>query len=165
MNVQIERVDARAIPVIREMTERIWYPTYEPIIGAEQIKYMLGRFYAPEVLAEQIGSGSQEYYMCTADGAPVGFAAVSDEGGDRCKLNKLYVLPGTQGQGTGRMLLDRVRARAIELGANCLYLNVNRHNEKAIRFYEKYGFRRAGVEDIDIGDGYFMNDYVYEIAL
>jgi len=35
---------------------------------------------------------------------------------------------------------------------------VNREN-KAVDFYRHLGFEVALVEDIDIGNGYFMNDY------
>ena len=48
--------------------------------------------------------------------------------------------------------------------ARSLLLNVNRHN-KAISFYKKYGFDIIAEEDIDIGNGYYMNDYVMEKKL
>jgi len=49
------------------------------------------------------------------------------------------------------------------MSATSLTLNVNRHN-KARFFYEKYGFVIIGEEDIDIGEGYFMNDYIMELS-
>jgi len=49
--------------------------------------------------------------------------------------------------------------------ATALDLNVNRYNGKAQSFYERYGFRVIKVEDIDIGGGYFMNDYVLRYTL
>ena len=39
-------------------------------------------------------------------------------------------------------------------------LQVNRQNYKAINFYFKVGFVIERVADFDIGDGYFMNDFV-----
>jgi ribosomal protein S18 acetylase RimI-like enzyme len=44
-------------------------------------------------------------------------------------------------------------------GGKRLELNVNRYN-KARQFYEKLGFTVIKEEDIDIGEGFFMNDYV-----
>jgi ribosomal protein S18 acetylase RimI-like enzyme len=41
---------------------------------------------------------------------------------------------------------------------------VNRHN-RALHFYEKQGFKIIREEDIDIGSGYFMNDYVMELTI
>jgi ribosomal protein S18 acetylase RimI-like enzyme len=46
-------------------------------------------------------------------------------------------------------------------GATSLLLNVNRNNPTK-GFYEKLGFTVIKEEDIDIGNGYFMNDYVME---
>ena len=45
-----------------------------------------------------------------------------------------------------------------------MLLNVNRRN-KAKQFYEHLGFTIISEEDIDIGQGYFMNDYVMEKKL
>ena len=39
-------------------------------------------------------------------------------------------------------------------------LQVNRQNFKAINFYFKAGFKIEKVADFDIGDGYFMNDFI-----
>ena len=61
-------------------------------------------------------------------------------------------------------MLDHVIATVKNLGASALQLNVNRHN-KALHFYEKQGFKIIRKEDIDIGSGYFMNDYVLELKL
>jgi ribosomal protein S18 acetylase RimI-like enzyme len=41
---------------------------------------------------------------------------------------------------------------------------VNREN-KAIGFYNKLGFTIIAEEDIPIGNGFFMNDYVMQISL
>jgi hypothetical protein len=41
---------------------------------------------------------------------------------------------------------------------------VNRYN-KAKGFYEKLGFKVIGKEDIDIGNGYLMNDYVMQLEI
>ena len=48
--------------------------------------------------------------------------------------------------------------------ATDLELNVNRYN-KARQFYETIGFVVVKEEDIDIGSGYFMNDYVMNLSL
>ena len=49
-------------------------------------------------------------------------------------------------------------------GGTTLQLNVNRQNN-AKEFYEKMGFAVIGEEDIDIGSGYYMNDYIMEKKL
>ena len=150
---------------IRALAEQIWPSTYIPIIGREQVDFMLNLFYSEEVLARQIGNGEQHFLISFCDGKPVGFASYSDMGERIAKLNKLYVHTAKQGTGLGKALLQRVVDDVMAMGARQLTLNVNRHNLNAIRFYEKWGFARTAVEDIHIGNGYFMNDYIYSVSL
>ena len=64
----------------------------------------------------------------------------------------------------GKILLDFIITDIHPNGATNLELNVNRHN-KALGFYQRSGFTILREEDIDIGNGYFMNDYVMTLAL
>ena len=50
------------------------------------------------------------------------------------------------------------------MGATSLQLQVNRDNA-AKSFYEKLGFVILKEADFDIGNGYFMRDYVMEKKL
>ena len=45
--------------------------------------------------------------------------------------------------------------------ASSLFLQVNQHNNAKI-FYEKLGFNEVDFINLDIGNGYFMNDYIME---
>ncbi len=96
---------------------------------------------------------------------PIGFASFSpkEEEISVFHLYKIYVPPRQQGTGTGKMLLDYVINAIKKRGATALTLNVNRYN-KARYFYEKRGFTIAHEVDIDIGEGYFMNDYIMKLS-
>jgi ribosomal protein S18 acetylase RimI-like enzyme len=60
--------------------------------------------------------------------------------------------------------MDEVINRTIIAGNKNLLLNVNRENP-ALGFYKKKGFEVIKTEDIDIGNGYFMNDYVMRLKV
>ena len=49
-----------------------------------------------------------------------------------------------------------------DLNLHRIYLTVLTDNERAIRLYEKIGFKIVGNEDIDIGNGFLMQDFVME---
>jgi len=57
--------------------------------------------------------------------------------------------------------VDELRSNS----AQALRLNVNRNNHVAKAFYEKAGFHHFMEEDIDIGNGFFMNDHVLELTI
>ncbi|MBC7554829.1 MAG: GNAT family N-acetyltransferase [Taibaiella sp.] len=152
------------IDLIIELTMKVWPATYTPILGEEQVAYMLGAFYTPQSLAKQMSQG-QQFIICTEYNVPVAFASYSTDVQEIYKLNKLYILPDLQGRGIGTYIIMQLAAAVKQSGPRYLQLNVNRYNTGAIAFYEKAGFINTATEDIDIGNGYFMNDYVLQLAL
>lgn len=155
------------IPVIQELAFVTWKIAYSEILSSEQLDYMLELIYSSESLSRQMNEQQHRFIIVYNDAEPVGFASYSPkEGKDASiyRLHKLYVLPGQQGKGTGKYLLDHIIKKIKLAGATILELNVNRHN-KAMHFYEKEGFTIKCEEDIDIGNGYFMNDYVMELSI
>ncbi len=61
----------------------------------------------------------------------------------------------------GRALVDAVADIAQRHGNPALLLSVNRQNV-AIRFYRRLGFDVITEENIPIGNGFFMEDYIME---
>jgi ribosomal protein S18 acetylase RimI-like enzyme len=48
---------------------------------------------------------------------------------------------------------------AKEAGLSDVYLQVNRNNP-AVHFYQKQGMEIVETADFDIGNGFFMNDFI-----
>jgi diamine N-acetyltransferase len=164
--VKILQASLSDIPAIRSIAEETWWPTYTPIISADQIRYMLNAIYSAETLQKVIEDGSQVFLILSDETGPQGFAAFGQKPGNPaiCKLHKLYVLPENRGKGYGKMLIAAVKDRIATLQAHTLDLNVNRYNDPARVFYEKAGFKVVGEEDIPVGP-YLMNDYVMRLDL
>ncbi len=125
---------------------------------------MLRQMYSAAALEQQMNGEGHEFIILYTSEAPNAFASYSKQDLDTWKLHKLYILPALQGKGTGSKLMNFIVNRVKEQGAKKLLLNVNRYNP-ARSFYEKLGFKIVGEEDIDIGKGYFMNDYIMSLAL
>ncbi|MBC7946483.1 MAG: GNAT family N-acetyltransferase [Chitinophagaceae bacterium] len=162
-NLRIHKATPDDLRLVREMALEIWPTTYSSILTPDQLAYMLERIYSSRSLEEQMQMG-QEFILVYQESTPVGFASFSDVEKGVTKLHKLYVMASQQGKGTGRYVLDQVIDQMKKKGNNILRLNVNRHNP-ARNFYEKIGFTVVAKEDVDIGNGYFMNDYVMERRL
>lgn len=161
MTTRITEATINDAYAIQQLAEAVWWPTYSPILSEDQIKYMLSKMYDIDTIKEQISTQSQYYLLLYADDILTGFAAYSprEENAAVYKLHKLYCLTTTKGKGYGKLLLQAVETKVKESGNNTLELNVNRYNP-ALTFYERMGFAIAYTEDIEIGNGYQMNDYV-----
>jgi GNAT superfamily N-acetyltransferase len=151
------------IPLIQQLAEKTWWPTYSPIVPAEQITYMLGAVYSTEVLTNAIEAKLQSFIILYDENGAQGFASYGSrpENPSIYKLHKLYVLPENQGKGYGLALIDYVKTQLRSKNIGTLELNVNRFN-KAKNFYEKVGFTVVREEDVAIG-AYWMNDFVMRL--
>ena len=159
----IQPAGNEAIPTIQQLANQTWAVAYKDILDQAQMKYMLETLYSTTTLEYQHNQLHFQSILAIDDGKPIGFASYSPSENKPgiFRLHKIYILPGQQGKGIGQSLLNYVIADMKTKGATILELNVNRQN-KARTFYEKLGFIVIGEEDIPIGNGYFMNDYVMQ---
>lgn len=151
---------------IVEAAHIVWRAHYPGIISLAQIEYMLGRMYAPEVIAAEMQDQGVAYFLAERDGALVAFAACGPSVSEgEFKLHKLYVLPAYQRLGYGRGLIRAVITHARERSGESLILCVNKGNASALAAYTRCGFRLRESICVDIGGGFRMDDHILELDL
>lgn len=146
------------LPRIAALAEFIWWRCYPPIIGPAQVHYMLGRGYALPALCEAHHGGTR-FSLLRLVGLPIGFSAWRHEDGEAF-LDKLYLHPGFHGQGLGHWLIQATCRQIAGEGIDRVRLRVNRHNDPAIRAYQRAGFLVSGSDCQPIGGGFVMDDYL-----
>jgi ribosomal protein S18 acetylase RimI-like enzyme len=141
---------------IEHLAKEIWNEYYPEIISRQQIRYMLKKMYSLQVMRNEIKNNIRFYIIYSKTNA-VGYFSISEKGNNENFLHKFYIRSNTRSKGLGtavfRKILKIFNPEYIEL-------TVNRQNFKAINFYFKIGFQIEKVEDFDIGNGFFMNDFV-----
>lgn len=150
----IVRLSALACAIVKEY--------YDGLLGAAQNDYMIEKFQSVPAITAQLENGYQ-YYIIEQDGIPVGFVGFYPTG-KGMYLSKFYLDGSVRGQGLGKAALAFIIEKTKAAQMQRIYLNVNKYNE-SIKAYEKMGFVRIGEEVNDIGNGYVMDDYVYEYAI
>jgi diamine N-acetyltransferase len=143
-----------------------WEATYSSILLEAQFNYMMNLMYSREAIETQMTVKGHQFYMVEDETAtPFGFCSyeINNEPG-KTKIHKLYILPQTHGKGAGRALVSLVEHAANNNGNTSIILNVNRFNP-AYDFYLKVGFLNRGEVNVDIGNGYLMEDYLMEKPL
>lgn len=152
------------LSIIADLAKSIWHDHYIDIIGEEQVEYMLKKMYALEALKKQISEGQKFYFIQDKkNGLNIGFISISQAQESQWFIHKFYVLTSEQNKGLGASIFQEVLSTMLSKDASKyleIRLTVNRQNFKSINFYFKQGFKIEKVADFDIGDGYFMNDFV-----
>lgn len=150
------------LPRIAEIAEPVWHEHYTPIIGKDQVEYMLQNMYSADALIKQNSEG-QIFYFITENKQEIGFIAISKKSEGQWFLHKFYIGMNFQNLHIGGKVIDEMSAlmKADDTSNKIeLRLTVNRKNFKSINFYFKHGFTIETVADFDIGNGYFMNDFI-----
>ena len=157
MNIQLHKAQKQDIPLITSLACKIWKAYYPAIITHEQIDYMLDKFYSTSSLEDQMKEG-QDFYLINSNEISVGYLSIEQQNQGDYFLNKFYIDPSEHRKKIGENSFLQLIDLLPDL--NTIRLTVNRSNFKSINFYFKLGFIIEEVKDFDIGNNYFMNDFI-----
>jgi len=142
---------------LSHMASSIVKEFFDPIIGAKQNDYMINLFQTVSAIKEQLDSG-YTYYIVKDPCEEAGFLAFYPREG-MLYLSKFYLKNSKRGRGYAGHMLGFVRKKAAEMGLGEIFLNVNKNNP-AVEIYRHMGFQILRKEKNDIGNGFYMDDYV-----
>ncbi len=158
MNIKLVKASKKDVTNIAIMARRIWQTHYIDIISIKQIDYMLQLMYSAKSLKEQVLKKNQVFYLVMDNEQMIGYISFSKEIDGSYFIHKFYIDISEQNKGIGSESFTLLLA---QLGnVKTIQLGVNRHNYKSINFYFKLGFCIKKLINTDIGNGYFMNDFV-----
>lgn len=147
---------------IRNIAFETWPVTYGTLMPMEQVHYLLEKLFSRHTIQSQMNENGHVYLLAESEGIQVGFASyeINYRGQPRMMIHKLYVSPALQGNGIGTQVLDALTGIASQKHQTALRLKVYYLNHKAIRFYEKNGFVKTGIEKTDPGNAFIIEDDV-----
>lgn len=162
----LRQASTEDIGTIRAIAGEAFPATYGSILSPEQMAYMMQWMYAPESLARQMNEEGHTFILALHNGRPCGYVSIERQDTGLFHLQKLYVLPDSQGRGIGRFLFEAAIRHIKHMHPSpCrMELNVNRHN-RARHFYERMGMTLLRSGDFPIGNGFFMNDHIMGMEL
>ena len=149
------------LELISELAKVIWTEHYSPIIGIDQVNYMLEKFQSKQAIENQVLNNDFKYFIIYIESSPVGYLSIKKEA-NALFLSKIYILKSSRGKGIGKEAMNFIEMQAKTLNCNAIYLTVNKYNTNSIMAYQKIGFDTVEELVIDIGNGYVMDDYKME---
>ncbi len=150
-------------------------------IGAETFKAAFGPYHTTEDMADYLAANFNEeviqsliedtghtFLLGFEDMKVIGYAMfrvgnppVFVSGSSPIELVRFYVVQEVIGLGYGSALMRACMAEAQTTGHDTIWLDVWDKNERAIRFYEKWGFRIVGDAEYVIGSD-VTNDFIMQ---
>jgi GNAT superfamily N-acetyltransferase len=130
--------------------------TFAHLYRAEDLNVFLTGFGVADWEA-QLNDCTFAFRIGEVDGVPVGYVKLApmklplETGRPALLLDQLYILKEHHGVGIAHALMDWALDQAKRRGAEELYLTVYVDNNRARRFYDRYGFEAVGRYDFMVG--------------
>lgn len=168
---------------VADLAARTFALACPPTTTAEAIAEHIRTVLSPARFRAHLADPAHRVVLAEVEGRPVGYTMVvaapptdADVAGSLrlrpvVELSKVYVEAGSHGAGVARPLMAETLRIARQLagapGRDAdagIWLGVNEHNARAIRFYEGRGFRIVGTRSFRLADA-VETDHVMERRL
>lgn len=153
-----------AIQEIATLANNIWHEHFTPIIGLDQVEYMVDKFQSFSALKEQI-EGGYEYYRIYDGEEFCGYCGIHPGEDERLFLSKLYLKKEARGRHLATQAFKFLRKLCLERNLSAIWLTCNKHNDGSLAVYRHLGFETIDTQEADIGNGFIMDDYIMEYRI
>ena len=166
MKIALRRCTPQDAEVLRNLAIITYYETFAHKNTPENMDAYLRSAYDIHKLRSELSNPNSEYYFMYADEALAGYMKLNETPAqsdindpDSLEVQRIYVYGKFQGMGLGRYLLNTAIKMAEERDKRYVWLGAWEHNEKALRFYDRMGFRPVGTHPFYMGDDR-QTDYI-----
>ena len=149
---------------IADLAKVIWNEHFTPIIGKDQVDYMVEKFQSYPALKEQISEG-YEYYQIFSSGEFCGYTGIHPGEDNRLFLSKLYLKKESRGHHLATGAFSFLKEICRERGYSAIWLTCNKHNDNSLGVYRHFGFEIIDTQEADIGGGFIMDDYIMKYKI
>lgn len=160
------------IELLAEIGRKAFDESFSRYNNPDDMNNYLAAAFSPSKQASEFASPGCLFLIAEENGVPIGYARLqAGRGGETCitgdkpvELVRIYILEKWIGKGHGGNLLLACLDSARAQGYDSIWLGVWEKNDRAIRFYERWGFRKVGTHQFLLGND-LQNDYLMERTL
>jgi GNAT superfamily N-acetyltransferase len=140
--MQVRPAEASEVDQLAQMWFDGWQDAHARIVPAELVRLRTRESFGP-----RLRDGLRDTRAIGPVGSAVGFFMLKDD-----ELYQFYVAAAARGSGVAATLIADAEARLADRGVATAWLACAIGNDRAARFYEKSGWRRAGtvVSTLDV---------------
>ncbi len=166
VNVTYDRLDE-----LLQLARITFKKAFEHQNSPENFKLYMRQAFNRPLIEEQFNDPNIRFYFITKNEQVVGYLKINEKkaqteqfDSESMELERFYILNEFQGLQIGQSVLQKVLKIAEEKGVAFLWLGVWDKNSRAIRFYERHGFKKFGSHPYYLGKDK-QTDYLMKIDL
>jgi len=159
-SILIRQATLQDANLISELSIATFKETYAEFNTEENMNAYLAKHFMPEhIAAELTDTALNTFFITFVDELPAGYVKLSTaniqsalEAGKPIEIERFYILKPYQEQKIGSTLMSYCLSNVIRKGFDTLWLGVWKQNDKAVAFYERWGFEKFGEHIFQLGN-------------
>ena len=144
--------------LIADMSRQTFYDSFASQNTKDDMDMFMNEQFSKVKLIKEVEEPGSLFFLAWEDEQPVGYMRMRD--GERypefgnfssIEIARIYAIQAAIGKGVGSALVKTCLEVAKERNRELIWLGVWEHNQRAIRFYEKWGFEKFGEHEFLLG--------------
>lgn len=157
--MQIRKLDITDLENLQKISIITFRETFEEVNTEEDMQKYLNENLNEEKLKSELENQNSELYFAENNGEILGYLKLNFKDAQTEKveenhfeIERIYVLKDFLGQKIGQIIFDKAIEIGREKNLEYVWLGVWEENHRAIKFYEKNGFKVFGKHKFVLGE-------------
>ena len=145
--------------LIAELSRQTFYETFASQNSGENMEKFMNEQFTHELLMKEVETIGNIFLLAFDNDIVAGYARLREDNVPRgipitnaLEISRIYATTPYIGKGVGKLLMEKCIEVAKKNGKQAIWLGVWKKNERAIKFYEKGGFRVFAEHDFILGN-------------
>ena len=157
--VTLKKITIDHVESLQKLGRQTFAETYAAGNTEENLTKYLREAFSITKLSDELMDRNSDFYFATLDNKEIGYlktnigsaqSEISKE--HTLEIERIYVMKTFYGKGVGQLLFEKAMALAKSYEVKYVWLDVWEKNPRALRFYQKNGFKAFGKHVFQVGD-------------
>lgn len=171
MSINFHKCSIHNLKELQHISKETFIDAFEKQNNPHDFWEYVNHAFSEDALSKQLAQEGTAFYFAYSNNSLVGYFKINTGNAqsdvkdpNSLELERIYVQKTHQGKQFGARMLEEAVYIAKEMGLTYLWLGVWEHNTAAIRFYERFGFKKFGEHPYIIGND-VQTDWLMKLSL
>ena len=159
MSIKIRVADFTDGELIADLSRQTFIESFASQNTDENMDKFMNDSFARETLIKEVGAPGNIFLLANDGDKTVGYVRLRENNSppeldtyNAMEIARIYVVKSYVGRGVGKVLMQYCIDLAREKKFSIVWLGVWEQNQRAINFYEQWGFEKFGAHIFVLGD-------------
>lgn len=170
-DLMIRQCDRKDLATLQVLGAKTFTETFLADNTADDIDTYVNEHFSTRQLERELDDAFSLFFLVEYHGIPVAYmklnfeqAQTEQEHPGSLEIQRIYVLQEYKRMRIGKHLIDKAREIASREHLDYIWLGVWEHNNRAIAFYEKQGFKKFATHSFRLGND-LQQDHIMRMEM